>query len=291
MTITEALERFLVQLKADGRSPHTVEQYRRHVRLLAQWARDVGRRCQRIESLNHEAIAQFLAAPLANTWPDGKAKKPTSTNTLRSSLKMFFSHCAKAGYTKTDAGRLIRRAVCSSAPPVGLSDAEQKRLLSVLSKAHNSEDRRDAMLFRLMLSAGLRVGSVVGLDVADVNVDQREITLREMKGGRNDRVFINSEVAAQLRRYVGHRSSGPLFVKRGGGRITTRHVHRRFRRWLKAAEITRPASPHSLRHAFAMRLYRKTGDILLVKEAMGHKSVASTLIYATVDEARLRQVI
>ena len=38
MMILEALERFLVQLEADGRSPHTVRQYRRHVVRFAQWA-------------------------------------------------------------------------------------------------------------------------------------------------------------------------------------------------------------------------------------------------------------
>ena len=41
MQITEALEKFLLQLEADGRSPHTVGQYRRHVRTLARWCRDV----------------------------------------------------------------------------------------------------------------------------------------------------------------------------------------------------------------------------------------------------------
>jgi site-specific recombinase XerC len=63
MTIDQALERFLVQLEADGRSPHTIGQYRRHVRALSRWARDAGPRSDRIEDLDHEAIAAFLASP------------------------------------------------------------------------------------------------------------------------------------------------------------------------------------------------------------------------------------
>ncbi len=41
MVIVEALDLFLTQLEADGRSPHTIGQYRRHVHLFARWAADV----------------------------------------------------------------------------------------------------------------------------------------------------------------------------------------------------------------------------------------------------------
>ena len=66
MTIDEALERFLVQLAADGRSEHTIGQYRRHIRLLAAWAREVRlyARCQDVlvvkEALCHRSIASTL---------------------------------------------------------------------------------------------------------------------------------------------------------------------------------------------------------------------------------------
>ena len=63
------------------------------------------------------------------------------------------------------------------------------------------------------------------------------------------------------------------------------------RRWLKAAGIERPASPHSLRHSFARDLYRRCRDVLLVKEALRHRSIVSTLVYAQVDEERLRRAI
>src|SRR2546422_5428698 len=139
MRIEAALEKFLVQLQADGRSPHTIGQYRRHIRLFARWARDVGPRCQRIESLDHEAIAQFLAASLANTRPDGAKKKATSTNCLRSSLKGFLAYLHRAGYIRHDPGRLIRRAMCSPPPPRAMSSDDQKQLLGVLAKSKGLE--------------------------------------------------------------------------------------------------------------------------------------------------------
>jgi len=62
MSIEEALEKFLVQLEADGRSVHTVAQYRRHVRLLARWAAGAGVSGD-LEVLDHEHLARFFAAP------------------------------------------------------------------------------------------------------------------------------------------------------------------------------------------------------------------------------------
>ena len=82
VTIDDCLQRFLVQLEADGRSPHTIGQYRRHVLLFAAWWRDVGPGGA-IEEVSHEDVAQFLASPHARTRRDSREKKATSMNALR----------------------------------------------------------------------------------------------------------------------------------------------------------------------------------------------------------------
>src|SRR5688572_13133568 len=107
MQIEEALERFLIQLRADGRSPHTLGQYRRHIGLLAQWAREVRSGRARIEDMDHEAVAAFLTAPAATSRAgSGKAKLATSANCLRSSLRGFFRYLHAAGHLREDPSRL-----------------------------------------------------------------------------------------------------------------------------------------------------------------------------------------
>ena len=59
MTIDDGLARFLIQLEADGRSPHTIRQYRRHVRLFAAWCAQVGLGGA-IETVTHKDIAWFF---------------------------------------------------------------------------------------------------------------------------------------------------------------------------------------------------------------------------------------
>jgi len=169
-----------------------------------------------------------------------------------------------------------------------MSNDEQKLLLAVLAKAKGSEGQRDHALFHLMLSTGIRVGSATSLDLSGVDLARGEVQLQHAKGNRQDRVFLGKAIRAHLKRYLAGKTAGPLFTGRNGQRISTRHAHRRFRLWLKKAGITRPASPHSLRHSFATTLYRKTGDILLVKEALRHRSIASTLVYARGSEEQLR---
>ena len=117
MKIETALDRFLQQLDADGRSSHTIAQYRRHVRLLARWTADVGY-SDEIESLTHQDLARFLASPVARTRPDGGVKKASSVNCLRSTLRAFFGYLHRAGSLPTNPAHLIRRALCSPPPPV-----------------------------------------------------------------------------------------------------------------------------------------------------------------------------
>ncbi len=109
MTIEDALSRFLIQLDADGRSPHTLAQYRRHLRTLARWAADVGHSGQ-VSEISHEDLARFLVSPQGQTSARGGKKKAASLNCLRSSLKGFFRYLHRAGYTAEDPSVVIRRA-------------------------------------------------------------------------------------------------------------------------------------------------------------------------------------
>ena len=64
-----------------------------------------------------------------------------------------------------------------------------------------------------------------------------------------------------------------LLEARDGGPVSSRHFQRRFEEWLVRAGIRGRYSPHSLRHSFAMGLYQRTGDVLVVQAALGQRSV------------------
>ena len=284
MRLEEALSLYVVQLDADGRSMHTVRQYQRHVRALSSWLGPE----QEIEDITPETLARFLTSDLAKGRRGGGQKRATSLNALRTSLRVFFTWMNRAGHLDHDPARLVRRAQCGTPPPRGLSAEEQRRLLHTLER---EDGDRDYALFALMLATGLRIGSALTLTMEDADLDQGELRLRRMKGDRPGRVFLGRAAVNHLRRYLKGRDSGLLFPTPNGSPMTTRHANRRLQMWMKRAGLKRKASPHSLRHSFGIALYEKTGDVLLVKEALGHRSVASTLVYARPDEETLRRAL
>ncbi len=289
MKITDALDRFLLQLDADGRSVHTIEQYRRHIRLLARWGAQEGLHDD-LREFEHETVAQFLVSTAARTGPDGSPKKASSMNALRSSLRVFFKYACEAGWTEQNAARLVRRAHCGPPPPRGLTDEEQGRLMATLAMADGPEARRDHALFHLMLATGIRLGSALALDVGDVDLDTGEVRVRHAKWGREQTAYLGGEVVGVLREFLGDRTGGPLFATRPGRRLSHRQAQRRLGLWLERAAVRR-VGPHALRHSFAADLYRRTGDVLLVKEALGHRSIGSSMVYTQVSASRLRAAV
>jgi len=288
--LTDALDRFLVQLEADGRSSHTIGQYRRHIRLLAAWLAGDGHSGD-LAAIDHGVLARFLASPAAKNRPDGNGKRATAMNCLRSSVRTFFGYAHRTGMVASNPAAVVKRARCGNPPPRSLSDGDREKLLSTLAAAAGPDAERDRVLFGLMLATGIRLGSALALDAADVDLDRGELTLRSTKGDHPEVVLLGEAIREPLRRYLESHPAGLLFGGRDGKPLSPRHAERRFRQWLTKAGITRAASPHSLRHSFATSLYQKTGDILLVKEALRHQSIASTLIYAQMDRERLRKAL
>ncbi len=285
MHLSKALSKFITQLEADGRSPHTVAQYRRHVAALARW---LGGKAREVGSIDHELLARFLASADALTRPDGQPKRAGSMNALRTSVRTFFAYLADAGMVPINPARLVRRARCGPPLPKSLSVTDQKRLLRKIAGDRGVQAQRDRVLIELMLGTGIRLGSALTLDAADVDVRKGEILLRHAKGDRQERLSLSPALRKLLRGHMGGRNAGPVFEGRPGKPLGARQFQVRFAAWQRRAGIGRPVSPHALRHTFAMRLYHSTRDVLLVKDALGHRSILSTMVY--VGSARRRAV-
>ena len=115
MKIHDALDGFILQMKANGRCVHTLGQYRRHVSLLASWLTPQ----DDLRQIDHQVIARFLASPAAILCAaNGKPRKTTSGNALRGSIKGFFAYLAGAGILDRDPSRLVRRARCGQPMPI-----------------------------------------------------------------------------------------------------------------------------------------------------------------------------
>jgi site-specific recombinase XerC len=287
MRLDQALAQFTRQLDADGRSPATRAQYVRHLATLVE---ALGAE-RELDTIGPEDVAQVLTDPRVQLRQDGARKLPASVNAFRSSLRAFFGYVTRAGYCAQDPARLVRRARCAPGPPRTLAPEDVAKLLATVVAASDATARRDHAMLALLAGTGIRVGSLVSLDIADFVEASSELRVLLAKGNAGHTLVLSRQLCAHLAAFTKGCEHGPLFAANDGRRLSVRQIQRRLGYWLERAGIATAASPHSLRHSFATRLYQSTGDILLVKEALGHASITSSVVYARVDRRTLRQAI
>jgi site-specific recombinase XerD len=170
--------------------------------------------------------------------------------------------------------------------PVVLDLAEIKAMLSVM------ENLKHRALLTITYSAGLRVSEAAKLKVTDI--DSKRMMVRVQQGkGRKDRYSILSQTALELlRRYWRqYRPKEWLFDgQKEGTHICYTAIRQIFVEAMKRAGITKPASPHTLRHSFATHLIEAGTSLHHVQLLLGHRSPTTTTVYLHVSKMNLAQV-
>lgn len=287
MTLRTAIVRFDAQLRADGKSPVTRSYY---LWDLERLARALGPQTP-IRSVTPHRLALFVNSPGFSCTPDGTPKKASSINRSKTALRVFFRFLVDSDYLVRDPARLVRSARVQQPTAKAMLEAEVNRLLKTIGKDRGPLARRDELMFRLMLGTGIRLGSLVGLNVEDVDLKPGTVRIR-VKGGTEQTVYLHAALRRAIGRYVpGLDNSGPLFRSSRGPRIGTRQVQMRFAHWRDQAGLSQGYTVHSLRHTFATRLYQQTRDLHLVRDALGHAGVGTTQRYAVIDRRSLRAAV
>ena len=159
---------------------------------------------------------------------------------------------------------------------------------------------RDDAVLEVLYGGGLRVGELCGLDLPDVALRTRTLTVWG-KGGKQRQVPLGQPAADALDGWLRPRTSGVLVCCADGGTVPDRRGrgvlqprHRRLtprdvRRILDRRAPT-PTHPHALRHSYATHLLDGGADLRVVQELLGHADVATTQIYTHVSKERLKRV-
>ncbi len=171
--------------------------------------------------------------------------------------------------------------------PVILDKEEVKRLFGATANL------KHRTILMLAYSAGLRLSEVAYLKVSDIDTARMTVRVRQGKG-KKDRYTILSKVAlenviAYLRRYRPTAWLFPSVISDkpiGKGAIT-----QMIRKVRKRSGITKPATMHSLRHAFATHLVEEGTDIRRVQLLLGHRSLKTTALYLHVSRKELSSII
>lgn len=156
---------------------------------------------------------------------------------------------------------------------------------------------RDTAILELLYCSGLRVSELVGLKVADLDMEGGFV--RCMGKGSKERMIPVGEPALaaawrylkQGRQFLGKGArTDHLFLNRFGKGLTRQSVHRMLVGYARKAGINKVVTPHTLRHSFATHLLAGGADLRSVQEMLGHADVSTTQIYTHVSRQRLRDI-
>jgi len=259
-------------LNLRGYSQKTIKSYLSHARLF------LGYCDKNADSIDNEDINKYMLFLL-----EEQQTSHSYVNQAANSIKFLYNNV----FNRNELAIRVIRPKSEKKLPEVLS---QKDVLKILNNVTNIKHK--AILY-LIYSAGLRVGEVVRLRMADIDSTRMLVHIIQGKG-RKDRYTVLSQAALEvLREYVKKcRPEKWLFPGDDPSRhITERTVQKIFENTKDKAGIKKKISVHTLRHSFATHLLEGGVDLRYIQELLGHQSSKTTEIYTHVTEKGIKNIL
>lgn len=226
--------------------------------------------------------------------------KTTSESTVANyyrSLRAFWSWIVTEG--------VIDRSPFVGMPPPKVPKKKitpftQEQIQKLLLAATNTRSpRRDVAILLMLLDTGMRVGELVSLTIADVDLTHRKATVKG-KGGKIRDVYWSPITGRALIAYLRERTietspheTDPLWIaacgRNSGAALTQWGVRQIMERLEEATGITGVrCSPHTMRHTFALEFLGEGGDVFSLMRILGHEDLATTKRYINASGAALQ---
>jgi integrase/recombinase XerD len=268
-------------------SLHTQRVYERDVRAWLQ-ALPQGSNAEVAALLTRDNVVKFLAQSRAS------GLSPRSVARRMAGLRAFCRYLKQEEVLPVDPLLDLQTPRLPERLPHFLSLDEVDHLLRQ-PRLETPRGRRDAAMLEALYATGLRVSELVSLPMSALHLAEGWIKVRG-KGGKERLIPLGEQAVACIQAYLvgareelmrGRRTT-QVFVNGRGEGMTRQGFWKLLRRYARQAGITKPMSPHTLRHSFATHLLEQGADLRSVQQMLGHSDISTTQIYTHVLEARLR---
>ena len=270
-----------------GLSDNTLVSYRNDLRGLAVW---LAKRRKTLKSAGREDLLAYLALRVK------QGAKSRSTARLLSTIRRLYQTLIRDGQITTDPSVQIESPKIGRPLPKSLTEQDVESLLA----APDIKDVlgvRDRAMLETLYASGLRVTELVGLTVTKLNMTQGLVRIIG-KGNKERLVPLGEEAIRWLERYMNdarpdllkNRVCDMVFVTRRGSAMTRQAFWHLIRRYARQAAITKPLSPHTLRHAFATHLLNHGANLRVLQMLLGHSDLSTTQIYTHVARERMKDL-
>jgi integrase/recombinase XerC len=291
VTLEQGLAEFLTHLGLEkNASDKTVKSYREDLTQALAFARD---RVKKGSVDPADWNTRLLRAFVSWLHEQGYAKATVARRLA--AVRSFGRFLCRQGVLSVNPAQALRGPRQDRKLPHFLTQPDVQRLL-VAPPDTDWSGRRDRAILETLYSAGIRVSELVGLDLADMNLNDGVITVRG-KGKRERLALLGPAAVSAVDRWLADRSvllhksgreAAAVFLNKSGGRLTARSVGRLLASRLRQAGLDSRTTPHTLRHSFATHMLDAGADIRGVQELLGHKSLTTTQVYTHVSTQRLR---
>ena len=275
--ITTLIAHFEVHNRTEGKSPRTVEWYNEVLRLFLDWLTKSGLSTS-LDQIG-EPEARSFVLHLQQT--PSRAGKPLSSHSISNrvrALRAFFSWIAKKGYTEVHVLEDMRPPKTVGRVIEPLKESEVRAILGSINTA-TVLGARNAALVSLMLDTGLRLSETASLKVDDVYVEDRYVKVLG-KGSKERIVAFGAACQRSLVSYYMHFRVEPahdriinFFLGIDGYPLSPNGIKSVMVRLGRSAGVPR-LHPHLLRHTYATSFLLNGGDVFLLKQNLGHSSLA-----------------
>jgi integrase/recombinase XerD len=289
MNLDAAIDDYLQHLKVERRlRPNS----------LAAYAQDL------------RELASFLVARIGETVPLARVEPPLLIAYLQSiapalaarsqarrlvAMRGLFRYLREEGEVEVDPTQGLRSPRLAQKLP-GLLGREEVLALLAAPGSDGPLALRDTALLELLYASGCRISEALDLSLDRLYLDQAVVRLVG-KGDKPRLVPIGAPAVAALHAWLrdgrpllgkGKKITPWVFLNHRGGRLSRQGMFQKLRDYAVIAGITRPISPHKLRHSFATHLIEGGADLRAVQTLLGHADIATTQVYTHVSDQHLR---
>jgi len=280
MNLTDAIKKYPSHLSARGISLRTQSKYMYELNALRKLL-------DSDDWPTHPQLAEWQAAQTHVTKVTMHHKVTT--------VKAFFRWAVEMEYIEADPSAKLVVPKRPRTFPKTLTESQIDFLLHRWEPYYIKRDAylidRDKALVKVFIMTGLRRAEMCSLDVGDVNLEGRAISVRSGKGERDRTVVIPKNVIPELTALTeGRDIDAPLFIGKGGERLTPAAINYVFLRKVSKA-MNRRVTPHMCRHAYATYLVSKGTPLHQVQELLGHESLATTQLYLHASARDLKNAV
>ena len=241
-----------------------------------------------ISKITSEDINEYLNNLTYKKDENNQIKETSGTYraTIHSALKLYFQYLSTNNIIPNDPMLLVPRPKRKQDNQIDRIYLNPEELQVIINNIKNDKKNtcwkdRDLLILMIFLYTGIRCTALTEINVEDVDVVNQTLTIIDKRNKK--RIFkIDEDVINLYKKIVVKNNelkvrTNALFISNRYDRISSRTVSRIIEKY--SADLDKHVTPHKLRRSYGTNLYKETGDLYAVKNALGHEDIRTTQIY------------